>query len=181
MSSPSQNPDQQQQIDALRSELSRLNKTAKKTNAGVNFISFVLAAPAIIFLIIVVAFWISLKQHGGWLPQRRGIDKFALLWFFICLNANGVSVSIYRGNGSHVAAWMMPPSGKTADEAMPGWLAHLIQAGVIVFTSAGGLSYQDLACIPGDYVLLTEDGQIKFCPADEFTLTYERLALSHAA
>jgi hypothetical protein len=85
-----------------------------------------------------------------------------------------------------VMAWKVPRLGQMADEVMPPWLVHQIQKGTIEITELGQLrgaraATHDLACNPGEYVLLTEDGAIEICPADEFTNKYEKLASVAAA
>jgi ethanolamine utilization protein EutQ (cupin superfamily) len=72
-------------------------------------------------------------------------------------------------------AWKLPKLGNVADEPLPYWLVSRLQSRDIDVTPLGGMSIQTdggrLSCNAGDYVLLTEDNQISFCSAEEFTLT----------
>lgn len=84
-----------------------------------------------------------------------------------------------------VQAWKIPPAGKPADEVMPPWLVKLIQLGDVHINSLGGLAtftrFGNRSSNPGDFILLSEEGEVDFCSETDFSERFELLGVAQAA
>jgi hypothetical protein len=84
---------------------------------------------------------------------------------------------LYQRKYTLIQSWAIPPAGQPAAEAMPGWLVQRIQSGEVTINGIGGLSaytqFGSRSSAPGDYVILSEEGDIDFCLASQFEERFE--------
>jgi hypothetical protein len=101
----------------------------------------------------------------------QGLDKSAVAWFFICLNAKGMPVQLFERN-TIFHAFRLPLWGRPADETPPQWFVHRLQSGDFGINSLGGVTIRNRwgtqSCAAGDIVLLTNEDTIEFITPEEF-------------
>ena len=78
---------------------------------------------------------------------------------------------LYQRNDILVQAWHVPNWGTPAAAPMPRWLVDRMIDNDIEVSELGGLTHAVAGtCLPGDYILLTENDEIEFCSAAAFEL-----------
>jgi len=94
-------------------------------------------------------------------------------------------VAFFERVSTLIQAWQLPLLGNRADEVPPPWLVDRMTSGSLTINSLGGFNHTSssgfLNCAAGDYVVLTEDDEIEFCKATEFTHRFKLLEESLAA
>lgn len=92
---------------------------------------------------------------------------------------------LYERKPTLVQAWKVPMWGRPADEPAPSWLIERMQAGDVYINRSGGLSANYVwgarGCAPGDYILLSEIGEIEFCATSHFDDFFHKVEQRQAA
>jgi hypothetical protein len=94
-------------------------------------------------------------------------------------------MKLYERKATLVRAWKVPLWGHVADEPAPHWLTSRMNLGEVRVNARGGLTaqyvYGTRGCNAGDYIVLTEEDEIDFCPADRFEDRYFEVKQAQAA
>lgn len=78
----------------------------------------------------------------------------------------------YRKKPVKLEAWRLPPLGQAAEQPIPDWLMSEFTDLNATFNRYGGVNIKlpgvTYSCLPGDFIVRTETGDIEVIKADRF-------------